>query len=93
MFVYSKFFFPNFFTWKGKKVILGNLEGRREMGVLSTLLGFCGFGVGVWGGVVVGYYLFIYFQPTDVKVRFWLLFCSVILFNFSVADFSVEETP
>ncbi|ONK72603.1 uncharacterized protein A4U43_C04F21120 [Asparagus officinalis] len=37
------------------------------MGVLSTLLGFCGFGVGVWGGVVVGYYLFIYFQPTDVK--------------------------
>ncbi|ONK72605.1 uncharacterized protein A4U43_C04F21140 [Asparagus officinalis] len=38
-----------------------------EMGVLSTLLGFCGFGVGVWGGVVVGYYLFIYFQPADVK--------------------------
>lgn len=37
------------------------------MGVLSSLLGFCGFGVGVWGGVVVGYYLFIYFQPTDVK--------------------------
>lgn len=37
------------------------------MGVLSTLLGFCGFGVGVWGGIIVGYYLFIYFQPTDVK--------------------------
>ena len=38
------------------------------MGFVSSLLGFFGFGVGVWGGVVVGYYLFIYFQPTDVKV-------------------------
>lgn len=37
------------------------------MGFLSTLLGFCGFGVGVWGGIIIGYYLFIYFQPTDVK--------------------------
>lgn len=38
------------------------------MGLLSTILGFCGFGVGISMGLVIGYYLFIYFQPTDVKV-------------------------
>lgn len=38
--------------------------------MLSTILGFCGFGVGVSAGLVIGYYLFIYFQPTDVKVSF-----------------------
>ncbi|GFP89046.1 synaptotagmin-1 [Phtheirospermum japonicum] len=37
------------------------------MGFISTILGFCGFGVGISTGVVVGYYLFIYFQPSDVK--------------------------
>ncbi|CDO96921.1 unnamed protein product [Coffea canephora] len=37
------------------------------MGFLSTLLSLCGFGVGVSSGLVVGYFLFIYFQPTDVK--------------------------
>ncbi|CAA0807746.1 Synaptotagmin-1 [Striga hermonthica] len=37
------------------------------MGFISTILGFCGFGVGVSSGIVVGYYLFIYFQPSDVK--------------------------
>ncbi|PIM97426.1 putative Ca2+-dependent phospholipid-binding protein [Handroanthus impetiginosus] len=37
------------------------------MGFLSTILGFCGFGVGISTGLLVGYYLFIYFQPTDVK--------------------------
>jgi hypothetical protein len=39
------------------------------MGFFSTVLGFFGFGVGVTLGLVIGYYLFIYFQPTDVKVR------------------------
>lgn len=38
------------------------------MGLLSTILGFCGFGVGISMGLMIGYYLFIYFQPTDVKV-------------------------
>lgn len=38
-----------------------------RMGIVSTLLGFCGFGVGTSIGLVVGYYMFIYFQPTDVK--------------------------
>lgn len=39
-----------------------------EMGIVSTVLGFSGFGVGVSAGLVIGYYLFIFFQPTDVKV-------------------------
>lgn len=38
-----------------------------RMGIVSTVLGFCGFGVGTSIGLVVGYYMFIYFQPTDVK--------------------------
>ncbi|CAA7399669.1 unnamed protein product [Spirodela intermedia] len=37
------------------------------MGFLSTILGFFGFGTGISIGIVIGYYLFIYFQPTDVK--------------------------
>ncbi|GMY05451.1 synaptotagmin-1-like isoform X1 [Fagus crenata] len=37
------------------------------MGFFSTILGFCGFGVGISIGLVAGYFLFIYFQPTDVK--------------------------
>ncbi|KAF3446799.1 hypothetical protein FNV43_RR11979 [Rhamnella rubrinervis] len=37
------------------------------MGILSTILGLCGFGIGTSIGLVIGYYMFIYFQPTDVK--------------------------
>ncbi|KAL7237371.1 hypothetical protein ACSBR2_003626 [Camellia fascicularis] len=37
------------------------------MGFFSTILGFTGFGVGVSAGLVIGYYFFIYFQPSDVK--------------------------
>ncbi|XP_051132754.1 synaptotagmin-1-like [Andrographis paniculata] len=37
------------------------------MGFISTILGFWGFGVGLTSGIVVGYYLFIFFQPSDVK--------------------------
>ncbi|KAM1223412.1 hypothetical protein ACFX2G_043392 [Malus domestica] len=37
------------------------------MGILSVILGFVGFGVGTSTGLVIGYYVFIYFQPTDVK--------------------------
>jgi hypothetical protein len=39
------------------------------MGFFSAVLGFFGFGVGLTLGLGIGYYLFIYFQPTDVKVR------------------------
>lgn len=37
------------------------------MGFVSSALGFTGFGVGVSAGLVIGYFFFIYFQPTDVK--------------------------
>ncbi|XAR72705.1 hypothetical protein NMG60_11019436 [Bertholletia excelsa] len=37
------------------------------MGVLSTLLGFTGFGAGVAAGMAIGYFLFFYFQPSDVQ--------------------------
>ncbi|XP_017701543.1 synaptotagmin-2-like [Phoenix dactylifera] len=42
------------------------------MGFVSTVLGFCGFSAGLSAGIVIGYYLFIYFQPIDVtdpKIR------------------------
>ncbi|KAK6115725.1 hypothetical protein DH2020_007994 [Rehmannia glutinosa] len=37
------------------------------MGFISTIMGFFGFGMGFSIGLVVGYFLFIYCQPTDVK--------------------------
>ncbi|XP_047319573.1 synaptotagmin-2-like [Impatiens glandulifera] len=37
------------------------------MPFVSTLMGFTGFGVGVSAGLMIGYYFFIYFQPTDVE--------------------------
>ena len=46
-----------------------------EMGIVSTVLGFSGFGVGVSAGLVIGYYLFIFFQPTDVKVIIFVYVC------------------
>ncbi|URD76195.1 Plant synaptotagmin [Musa troglodytarum] len=43
-----------------------NWEGLK-VGLVSTALGFFGFGAGLTAGVVVGYYIFIHFQPSDVK--------------------------
>ncbi|KAJ0087143.1 hypothetical protein Patl1_09521 [Pistacia atlantica] len=37
------------------------------MGFFSTVLGFFGFGFGTFIGLLIGYYLFIYYQSTDVK--------------------------
>ncbi|KAK2660752.1 hypothetical protein Ddye_007285 [Dipteronia dyeriana] len=37
------------------------------MGIVSTVLGFFGFGFGTFLGLLIGYYLFIYTQPSDVK--------------------------
>ncbi|MED6184819.1 Arf guanine nucleotide exchange factor syt1 [Stylosanthes scabra] len=37
------------------------------MGFFGTILGFFGFGVGITIGLIAGYFLFIYFQPIDVK--------------------------
>ncbi|URE20354.1 Plant synaptotagmin [Musa troglodytarum] len=42
-------------------------QGGWRMGFGSTVLGLCGFGVGLSAGIVIGYFLFIYFQPSDVK--------------------------
>ncbi|KAL5740792.1 hypothetical protein ACOSQ2_029972 [Xanthoceras sorbifolium] len=36
-------------------------------GLLSILLGIIGFGIGIPIGLLVGYFLFIYSEPTDVK--------------------------
>ncbi|WOL17368.1 putative serine/threonine protein kinase IRE isoform X1 [Canna indica] len=38
------------------------------MGFISSILGFFGFEIGIVVGLVIEYYLFIYFQPTDVKL-------------------------
>ncbi|KAG4934540.1 hypothetical protein JHK87_048542 [Glycine soja] len=48
------------------------------MGILSTIASFFGFGVGTSIGLVIGYYLFIYFQPTDVKVISLFLSFSIL---------------
>ncbi|KAE8714427.1 Synaptotagmin-3 [Hibiscus syriacus] len=37
------------------------------MGILSSILGVFAFGIGTSVGIVIGYYMFIYFLPTDVK--------------------------
>lgn len=37
------------------------------MGFIGTVMGFFGFGIGISVGLVIGYFMFIYFQPTDVK--------------------------
>ncbi|CAI9757997.1 unnamed protein product [Fraxinus pennsylvanica] len=38
-----------------------------NMGIVSTILGVFGFGFGASIGLVIGYFMFIYTQPTDVK--------------------------
>ncbi|RRT79105.1 hypothetical protein B296_00013165 [Ensete ventricosum] len=52
------------------------------MGFLSSLLGFLGFGTGIGVGLLIGYYFFIYFQPTDVKVGFLIPFSASSLMAF-----------
>ncbi|KAK4375110.1 hypothetical protein RND71_005787 [Anisodus tanguticus] len=37
------------------------------MGFLSAIVSFCGFGVGVSAGFLIGYFFFIFFQPNHVK--------------------------
>ncbi|MQM11078.1 hypothetical protein Taro_043979 [Colocasia esculenta] len=60
----SVVFFPRFSALFG---LLWRFLSATDMGLLGTLLGFFGFGIGISAGVVIGYYLFIFFQPTDVK--------------------------
>jgi hypothetical protein len=50
------------------------------MGIVSTMLGVVGFGWGLSLGLVVGYFVFIYFQPNDVKVMRCCYSLSVSVF-------------
>ncbi|MFS7937486.1 hypothetical protein Hanom_Chr05g00428131 [Helianthus anomalus] len=50
---------------------LGRIVRRTSgvrMGIVSAIAGTFGFGIGVSIGLVMGYYFFIYFQPTHVEV-------------------------
>jgi hypothetical protein len=57
------------------------------MGVISMILEFSGFDIEVSVGVVIGYFLFIYSQPSDVEVNdeSHLFFCfnNICVFVFS----------
>lgn len=55
-------------------IFAGFLGTRFDMGIISTIMGVFGFGFGITVGLVVGYFLFIYYQPTDVKVRLFFFF-------------------
>ncbi len=44
-----------------------------RMGIVTTVLGLVGFGWGFALGLVLGYFIFIYLQPNDVKVLLLLL--------------------
>ncbi|CAL9149366.1 synaptotagmin-2-like [Musa acuminata AAA Group] len=55
-----------FFMSRGWRGLEPNWEGLK-VGLVSTALGLFGFGAGLTAGVVVGYYIFIHFQPSDVK--------------------------
>jgi hypothetical protein len=54
------------------------------MGVISMILGFYGFGIGVSAGVVIGYFLFIYSQPSDVEVNVIYSFDLIIFVFLSI---------
>jgi len=38
------------------------------MGLLSSILGIFGFGIGIAIGFVIGFFFFIYSEPEDVEV-------------------------
>lgn len=73
-------------SWK-RRIFLGWFGDKLGMGIISTILGVFGFGIGISIGLVIGYFLFIYSQPTDVKVCF---FFSALLFMFFY-DLFLEE--
>lgn len=53
------------------RIGFGGILGRKSavrMGIVSTIAGTFGFGIGVSIGLVMGYYFFIYFQPSTVQV-------------------------
>lgn len=44
------------------------VSGGFVMGFVNSILGLFGFGVGISIGLLVGYFFFIYFESSDVKV-------------------------
>ncbi|WOL07643.1 putative serine/threonine protein kinase IRE isoform X1 [Canna indica] len=51
-------------------MVVGLLDGAFVgTSFISSILGFFGFEIGIVVGLVIGYYLFIYFQHTDVKLK------------------------
>ena len=42
---------------------------QKYMGLLSSFLGILGFGIGICSGILVGFFLFIYREPNEVKVH------------------------
>lgn len=62
------------------------------MGLLSIILGIFGFGIGTSIGLVIGYYMFIYFLPTHVEVCFFVsLYSSLQCFVFLFLCFLVKS--
>lgn len=65
------------------------------MGIISTITGVFGFGIGIAIGLVIGYFLFVYLESADVKVSIFsaqlLVFCiyMVSFFCFSRIFFIV----
>lgn len=56
------------------------------MGFLSSLLGVLGFGVGICGGLLLGFFLFIYREPNKVQVQFYyiiVIYLFILCFLFS----------
>jgi hypothetical protein len=53
---------------KHNNLIIDTILIEIEMGLLSTIFGFFGFGIGISIGLISGYFLFIYIQPTHVQV-------------------------
>lgn len=56
------------------------------MGFVSSVLGFFGFGIGVSAGILIGYFLLIYFHPSDVKVCCFLGYSMFSVDPFATFD-------
>lgn len=62
--------------------------GGFAMGFFGLIFGFVGFGIGISMGLLVGYFIFIYVQPSDVQVSLILQCISTLQHvPFSIASF------
>jgi hypothetical protein len=60
------------------------------MGIVSMLIDFSGFCFGFSAGIVIGYFLFIYFQPTEVKD---VKVCPLVEYDSNSLDGILHEIP